>query len=911
LRHGVEFSEKQSFIACIADAKCYGESTNMLSVKEMKQQIIKAINIDEYLTYQNGNNVESFAVESFELMNKLDIKKYENSKLYKKIYKNGSNEKVDSSQDKYFRKVVLSFENFTAYLSDEKSIIDYTYLWDMICKPNALLFPKGINLIVMEIANDDITNNIELICPTNHYSNEFYNPSKQTLFVVKEDGLFEPIYAYENKDKSVKVTKFFSEASQNLSSNMKSIFKNIIKPLLKDTCSPTPSMPTVYKFKMPILLSDLITLLKSNEYEIEKQILNYQSKVVGVFARKNNLSGYIPCYPSAIEPNYSDFTFMNDEKLYKNYEKTIKFLSNIHKETKGKVPTKPEFKIIEDEHVVGILTETNQFIQLSEPIAISSVKDSIPNINDNNYILTKSDKLKESVDYYTSSVDGIDSERASYIRKIKLETNFYNVFRNTIRILLNDYENIKMREMIEKKLEEPYVLYSKKLQDVISNLKELTKDIISFSSSYNNNLIDAVSTCITLPKNKCETKRPVCAFTKGNKCQLILPKQNLLNNSDNEIIYFGKMADELIRYSRIKTFIFQPQTYLSFGTLNYNLRENEIIVIQSLLTKDYFDGLIPEEINKYVRHNTYDTTEPKISQVYDNVVEINKLLKELKDGEQTKSTVSESYEIANLCSPVKTAISSKIWKDSLPSGFKEIYYNETNCGFLLISDIVKNFNETILKKNKIKEFLIEEYGKYFEKYGSQILDILILEGKKELGTKVKKNTLSFDNFIHSEDYFITNLDIWMIMNKYKIPSIIISTKPIILTNKEKNYIVLHGNDSDKFFLIYAPALRAENIPKYSIIISVEQRIEHPLNVIQNDSVRREIIDTISSGISLEKTFQRFTKKMLTDKKMPKLTGKIVIEEDSNEEQKEKKKSPETKKLKSKKNTTKKILKIEE
>ena len=59
------------------------------------------------------------------------------------------------------------------------------------------------------------------------------------------------------------------------------------------------------------------------------------------------------------------------------------------------------------------------------------------------------------------------------------------------------------------------------------------------------------------------------------------------------------MADELIRYSRIKSFIFQPQTYLSFGSIGYNLRDNEIIVIQSLLTKDYFDYSMSKfDINK-------------------------------------------------------------------------------------------------------------------------------------------------------------------------------------------------------------------------------------------------------------------------------------------------------------------------
>ena len=43
LRHGVEFSNKQSFIACIADAKYYAETMNIPSVSDMKKIIIDSI----------------------------------------------------------------------------------------------------------------------------------------------------------------------------------------------------------------------------------------------------------------------------------------------------------------------------------------------------------------------------------------------------------------------------------------------------------------------------------------------------------------------------------------------------------------------------------------------------------------------------------------------------------------------------------------------------------------------------------------------------------------------------------------------------------------------------------------------------------------------------------------------------
>ena len=90
--------------------------------------------------------------------------------------------------------------------------------------------------------------------------------------------------------------------------------------------------------------------------------------------------------------------------------------------------------------------------------------------------------------------------------------------------------------------------------------------------------------------------------------------------NEKEGIYFSKIADELIRYNRIKSFIFEPSSFLMFNELKYNLTDNEIILMNSLLTQEYFENLIPAPVNKYIKYNSYDTTKPIISQPYSNVV---------------------------------------------------------------------------------------------------------------------------------------------------------------------------------------------------------------------------------------------------------------------------------------------------
>ena len=65
--------------------------------------------------------------------------------------------------------------------------------------PNDKLFKDGLNLIIMENKNYDITNNIHVICPSNVYSNNFFTNSKPTFMLYKEGDFYEPIFILYNK----------------------------------------------------------------------------------------------------------------------------------------------------------------------------------------------------------------------------------------------------------------------------------------------------------------------------------------------------------------------------------------------------------------------------------------------------------------------------------------------------------------------------------------------------------------------------------------------------------------------------------------------------------------------------------------------------------------------------------------
>jgi hypothetical protein len=865
LRHGIEENENQSFIAVIADALYYSNVNKVPSVKEMKEILISALNIDNYLNYQNGNLFINFNLDDVNEENmEGNYQEYQNSKIYN-VAKNSGN--LD-----YFNKIVTSFGNFKNFLMDDTVMIDYTYLWDFICKPNPKLFEQGVNLVILEI--NEFNESINFVCPTNHYSNETYKATRPTLMMIKKGNYYEPIYSYRNEEKRLKVVQTFTEMDPKLPKSIRALFKKIIKPLILKTCLPLESMPNKYKFKHPFMLNSLISELNKLEYSIIIQVVNFENKVIGIVCQDGNANkGFVPCYPSAVNYTYP-YVLMNEDGLFNSYNETIQFLNNLYNKSKGLIKCRPDFKVVEDDMVVGVLTETNQFIQLDTYEQLSSVKDNLDVLEYNDYY---------NADKTTLLSTDVDSERIEIISRIKIETNLYNAFRNTIRILLNDFKNLDLREKIEEEIKSPYILYNEKLRSVNSYLRELVDEKIKFVKDYDYNsmVVSEISTCIMNEQTKCSPTTSCQIDEERGVCELTIPKKNLINEkNNNEIFYYDKMADELIRYNRIKTFLFQPQTYLSFGSLGYNLREDEIILIQSLLDKEYFEGLVPAVINKYVKNNSYDDAEPLESQVYDNNIMLNNKVVNIQENELDGLNI------------VKEKISSTIWKKCFPTGFNELVYNDKNkkddisySGFYMLSELIKVKTSNTLSISQIRLELLQEYYKYLSTYENQIVDILISEGKKTLGDQVKAKTMDFTHFIYNEDYYVTNFDVWLLLEKYKIPSIVISSKPIVEANNEDNVFIAYGLDrNDNYCFVVTPLVKIDSAPKYKLIQNSEDSVFFPLSVVQ-DTCIDSITNAFDNKITVEDFIQTFTRENFMRKRKPnakKRNETIIIEREEDD-----------------------------
>jgi hypothetical protein len=175
----------------------------------------------------------------------------------------------------------------------------------------------------------------------------------------------------------------------------------------------------------------------------------------------------------------------------------------------------------------------------------------------------------------------------------------------------------------EEQLDQQYKLYLKKLEQMKKLLQMLGQRSIQFidmSPSVLKNIYEQNSalSCVTERSSSCK-KYAYCfsvdssdssenaSETEG--CGLYIPKRNLVDGSNNENNYYVRLADELLRYNRIRAFMLYPNKYLTFDSISYNLKENEMLLLDADLASYISENKRAIASNDYVEYKSYYTSE--------------------------------------------------------------------------------------------------------------------------------------------------------------------------------------------------------------------------------------------------------------------------------------------------------------
>ena len=487
---------------------------------------------------------------------------------------------------------------------------------------------------------------------------------------------------------------------------------NKILFILKDlflNCKSKKMINNKYTFQENNNLKEMITYLNQIKYKIIKQVLNHQNHIIGLIVQSpTDKGGFLPIKPSGINRKYE--IILSDHIQWNDYTNTVNFLKEMNILSRGKILSTPEFKVEEDGLIVGFLTQTNQFVMINPPN--ENFEDGIKTIKGYNYVIL--DKLLAESDDY-------DVDRENMIKKIKLESQFFNIFRNTIRILLQKYKYKKFKALIIKTIN-GNIKYLEKITIIIRILKKLVENHINFvilSPKIINN-IDTLSICLNLDKDKCG-RRTYCLGESDN-CKLLIPSEHLISGHKNEKIYFGRIADEFIRYGRIRQFMLEPNHYINFIEVGYNLKTDEIILFENILTEGYFNDLIPSHTNPYLVH------------------------RKTRFDSQPQDYKEVKFHIKDTCL-FSSSIKGNEWKGIFNKEYIGIFFKDTPiCTWKLLLLILFNDLNEKMEITDLKKILWEEYK---DKDEQELLNTLAIQGKNNIVSRINAQQISIETVIFS------------------------------------------------------------------------------------------------------------------------------------------------------------------
>jgi hypothetical protein len=512
-----------------------------------------------------------------------------------------------------------------------------------------------------------------------------------------------------------------------------------------------------------------------------------------------------------------------DDDIYSDYSTTRDFLKFINKELK--LPCEPLMKFTEDGLIVGILTETNQVVPLSAP-SQNIAKDKLLMVEARGVRVVNAE-----IAISLSDDSEQDEERKKAIKRIRLETNFYNTFRNTVRIHLSKYENRVLKKKINAVVDEPNT-YMNKLNMLTDLLHELVGDNIEFVD-YEDINIDNLDKVLTCGKDCGGEKKSYCVSKEGGKCALLIPNKHLISKHKNEKIYFHRIADEILRYKYIREYLFTEGTFLIIEQLDYDLHNDEIVLLHDLLFKEYIEiGDLPVT-NPYIKHNTHNSAQPaeRVVEMEEKQMSDRTAVQKAEENRE-KQEKRRGDEMPLLCKIESSEIGAhdKIYK---------MFHNKTikhhtlkheghiNCGYEMLIKIIADYTNKQIEVPELKRLLVELNKKYVNDV-DLFINTMRHQGKKDIiKTMISKN-ISLNVLIASDNYYITNFDIFLIAAHFKLP-LIISSGTALKENGQSLMTINYNENNSFYYIIKQHGIISNEVQRYSIIVDDLQNMRVSYN----------------------------------------------------------------------------------
>ena len=670
LRLGMEDSEESifnSFLTCIQNITYYKDELDDKKNKNANEKNGQTFSISSRLTV--GDDEFRIKIqENFGFNGGSDYKLYRPSEeeRYKFVSLNKGNLYhmfSDSEEGEEEEKIRRAMVNFLRFLTDSKTKKNaHEIFWDIVTAPKkngGCYFDEGVNLIILKKPKDDIEDKIEVICPKNNFSKNIFDKSKKTIILYNEKDTYEPIYMYKQTPgthwqvKKMFRLKDFAHSDFDSTGLSKTI--NVLRKNFEKMCVAKTSMKHYdYNENKPLnKWLDVTQEAKKEEYKIPyqidgydviKQLYNTQYQVIAILIDiGDNKKFALPCAPSAINLNIKKG----------EYEAGLKGALLSKKDTEELLTKfdlyKKDSLVVDNGCIVGLRTNTNQVV-LIEPETYTGES------------CEKRDKMLAEYELdrkIMSNYPKKDEEREDIIKRIKLESNFYLMFRNLFKILINKKENGTKKHTITgilneisfiKKEKNIIMTYKKRIGIIIEMLKNLMEPkngprIIQWIDEITVDVdIDDILNCLGMDEAHCGEEK-ICTFS-DNSCRLLFPRNNLMYGDakiKNDEIYYKKLADELIRYKKIRDYVLKNDTFMNYDKVEYKINKDEIVIISNMFYQIYPNNIESIDHSQFIKnHSIYDNTNIKDGDIKKYSGEL--LMPDYSDEEYSDEEYSDDEE---------------------------------------------------------------------------------------------------------------------------------------------------------------------------------------------------------------------------------------------------------------------------
>ena len=229
--------------------------------------------------------------------------------------------------------------------------------------------------------------------------------------------------------------------------------------------------------------------------------------------------------------------------------------------------------------------------------------------------------------------------------------------------------------------------------------------------------------------------------------------------------------------------------------------------------------------NDFVNHTTYDTVNPDQTKFYSEKTTLDqskykdkksKISKDSKDNEDNEDNeesetedIGEQVEMSDSgCAISKKQLIGLLQPDFPPNTF-EIYYktHQSICSYEIMLNIMRDYNKKFerLSIHEFKKNLIDVFENNKDNI-SRIILLLIDLNKKVVLEKVLDKTITFNDIILTDEYYLTYIDMVLIAKYYNLPIVLISSMPILGNLSDDTLLIPNKIQTDKWYFIKLPSI---------------------------------------------------------------------------------------------------------